>query len=456
MIKKGDTLVEVSLALGIFSMVAIAITSVLIGSTSGAQTALETTLAREEIDTQAEALRYIQSSYAISTDDDDKLAKLWKEKIIENAIDLSGVTNKEAILQYHPTSCSNLFSNNTIKNHAFVINPRVLSGSVSGAYVKYSTSKFFSASTYPRLIYGGADDQLVENFSNKTLNRVEGIYVIAVRDPGSTDVVDADESGANKVKVDSAKAYYDFYIRTCWYGAGSSEPSTISTVIRLNDPDAVTVIKPQVKTAKVELNGNNSNGGCSMEPILASPGDTITLPENGFCWKDNNYNDTMKFLGWSKNQNSDTADYSPGSRYKIPNNASDVKFYAIWKGEKDGKPIVYKLDLNTFINKKEGTTSGHEGFNYDVWINGKKVANNVIDYYKDVNIGRNIKILIKKASGYRLSNFDEICKGIVGCNISSSGDNFIVTLAILPDSLASILNSSHEYAINIEPVWVKE
>ena len=53
MVKKGDTLVEVTLAIGIFSMIAIAVASVMSGGTASAQLALETTLAREEIDTQA-------------------------------------------------------------------------------------------------------------------------------------------------------------------------------------------------------------------------------------------------------------------------------------------------------------------------------------------------------------------------------------------------------------------
>ena len=44
-------------------MVAIAVVAVMTGGTSSAQNALETTLAREEIDTQAEALRFIHASY---------------------------------------------------------------------------------------------------------------------------------------------------------------------------------------------------------------------------------------------------------------------------------------------------------------------------------------------------------------------------------------------------------
>ena len=65
--KEGDTLVEVSIAIGIFSMVAIAAVAVMSGSASSAQTALETTLAREEIDVQAEAPRFIHSAYLSET-----------------------------------------------------------------------------------------------------------------------------------------------------------------------------------------------------------------------------------------------------------------------------------------------------------------------------------------------------------------------------------------------------
>ena len=66
--KRGDTLIEVMLAVGIFSMVAVAVVAVMSGGTSSAQTALETTLTREAIDAQAEALRFIQSSYIAEKD----------------------------------------------------------------------------------------------------------------------------------------------------------------------------------------------------------------------------------------------------------------------------------------------------------------------------------------------------------------------------------------------------
>lgn len=250
MVRKGDTLIEVTLAVGIFSMVAVAVVSVMSSSTSGAQTALESTLTREEIDAQAEALRFIQSSYIADkgTDDEDKqrYVNLWK-KITQNAIDISGYTDetKASLLQYSPDTCLGLYdpTNGEVPKYgAFVIDYRNLGTFTNVDQVFLSADsdpgKFGETMTYPRLVYtengaesGTSEDQtsLVADLSSYRLYRAEGIYVIAVKDAGTTSIGDDSE----------ASAFYDFYIRTCWYGSNANEPSTISTVIRLYDPDIV-------------------------------------------------------------------------------------------------------------------------------------------------------------------------------------------------------------------------
>lgn len=245
MVRKGDTLIEVTLAVGIFSMVAVAIVSVMNSSTSGAQTALESTLTREEIDAQAEALRFIQSSYvADKGTEDQRFVNLWK-KITQNAIDISGYTDesKASLLQYSPDTCLGLYdpTNGEVPNrHAFIIDYRNL-GTFSdvnqvffSANLESDKDKFGETMTYPRLVYksksGTSEDQtsLVADLSAYSLYRAEGIYIIAVRDDSTTVI-----NGDNK------SAFYDFYIRTCWYGSNANEPSTISTVVRLYDPDII-------------------------------------------------------------------------------------------------------------------------------------------------------------------------------------------------------------------------
>ena len=245
MVKKGDTLIEVTLAVGIFSMVAIAIVAVMSSGVSEAQTSLETTLAREEIDTQAEALRFIHSAYiSDKTIENSPYVALW-DKITSNAATVS--SNKEqanALLQFTPKSCQELYDSNAYYiNNAFVINPRMLGSltsddkttiDINKVYVSAATSKLFSqAITYPHLVYG--ETSLVNDKEYNDLFKVEGIYVIAVADSSTTTIV-----GEGSTKPSKKSAFYDFYIRTCWYGSNAKEPSTISTVIRLYDPSVVT------------------------------------------------------------------------------------------------------------------------------------------------------------------------------------------------------------------------
>lgn len=264
MVKKGDTLIEVTLAVGIFSMVAISVVAVMTSGTSNAQTALETTLAREEIDAQAEALRFIHSAYLADEEigaNKDPYSKLWNKITANENVYTPDPTKEDEqfqFLRYNPTSCQDIYdkdievTQSPLRSKGFVINSRALKDlntaaknatsaddAINKVYIKYSDSlapqKFFPASTYPRLIYNESQekniDKLVANASEDTVQRIEGIYVLAVKDPKTTAVVGTTSSRSS--------AYYDFYIRTCWYGTGADTPSTISTVIRLYDPKGI-------------------------------------------------------------------------------------------------------------------------------------------------------------------------------------------------------------------------
>ena len=262
MVKKGDTLIEVTIAVGIFSMVAISIVSVMSGGTSSAQAALETTLARQEIDTQAEALRFIHTSYIsdkdnandtisindIETEDgtNRRFVNLWKE-ITDNAIDVSNLSAElaTAILSFSPATCASLYNasseNSLFAQKAFVINPRALgdftNGTVDKVYISSDAqpAKFSEASTFPRLVYSTAEsgeETLANDNTTESLFHAEGIYVIAIKDTNTTNIVGSTSSMP-------VAAFYDFYIRTCWYGTDAKRPSTISTVVRLYNPDAL-------------------------------------------------------------------------------------------------------------------------------------------------------------------------------------------------------------------------
>lgn len=258
MLKKGDTLIEVTLAIGIFSMVAVSVAAVMSNGTAGAETALETTLTREEIDAQAEALRFIHDSFISDQNhEDDRYSKLWTA-ITENALDPVG-ENINAIASYAPATCDELYTKKDDETqsplgaqNAFVINTNYLGNysnldvsevkeeTIKNTIVSYKNSndKFGIASTYPHLIYHNGsttEDESVLTSDYDELLRAEGIYVIAVKDSGTT--------VAGEEAITTKSAFYDFYIRTCWYGVGDNFPSTISTVIRLYNPEAIVARK---------------------------------------------------------------------------------------------------------------------------------------------------------------------------------------------------------------------
>ena len=248
---KGDTLIEVALAIGIFSLVAITVVSVVSASLTGAQSALETTVTREELDAQAEALRFIHDSYVSGSQSkkvtENIYGKLWTA-ITARAVPEDSTT---AILDYNPQTCSSLYNGNGILNttntgpNPFIINTRELSTADPDKIIvanKASDTKgvFYEAITYPRIIYGdiigsGSDgEDLYSQVSSeyKEIKRIEGIFITVVS--GKSDIVK--DGGAT---INNETAYYDFYIRSCWMPPNTDRASTISTVVRLYDPAVI-------------------------------------------------------------------------------------------------------------------------------------------------------------------------------------------------------------------------
>lgn len=364
----GDTLVEVTLAIGIFSMVAIAVVAVMTGGTSSAETALETTLAREEIDTQAEALRFIHSAYiaAVDAGNDDPYVGLWG-KIMDRTIDPSNFSD---YLTYAPTTCQAVQSSDTLTKYGFVINPRLLSTDPSNAFIQYNSSTFKAATTFPRLIYSSKEasggDTLIDT-TGSTLYRAEGIYVIAVKDNNSTQIV-------GNTSPSSGSGFYDFYIRTCWYGAGANTPTTISTVIRLYNPPSTT---DRYITPTVKINFYANGGSGSMSPITIKAGQSIVIPAPAFT------NEGLSWLGWNtaadatgygyqKNGTIKPAPsgytYQPNTTYNAPNNLTNyqtLNLYAIWDR--------FKINYNT--NNASGDTVTNVSTSYCDSIDNCYVSN---------------------------------------------------------------------------------
>ena len=275
MTKRGDTLIEVMLSISIFAVVALLSVNLMNDGINTAQRTLEVAMARNEIDAQAEALRFIHHSYVAErqmTSDESNFKYLWN-KIVKNAnkpsslehvdntnsdgrnsFDINNMANCESGY-LNPTSTTTdrghlAYYNSLILNTRMVLPQKVntymginyddlVDNEVAVLY-KNNSNKFASPSLYPRIIYkkdNNSNSETTEDIDlnkgekiNNLFNRIssaEGIWIDVAGNKG--------DNGENTARSD----YYDFYIRACWQSAGSRAPSTLSTVVRLYNPEVL-------------------------------------------------------------------------------------------------------------------------------------------------------------------------------------------------------------------------
>lgn len=194
--KRGDSIIEVLLAIAIFSAVAVSSLATMNRGLANIETALEETVARSEIDAQADLIRYVRSGYQStptayvlnqtgvggSPDVQVTYKKMWDDIIAS----VGGDT------KINSSCTSNTPNGFVLRNTDYGI-----------SYQKITS--YSSSGGIPKAKEGNSND----------------LWVTAVGGGGSG----------------GTSAYYDFYINTCWYTPGSSVGTTLYTTIRLTNPD---------------------------------------------------------------------------------------------------------------------------------------------------------------------------------------------------------------------------
>ena len=188
---QGDTIVEVVFAFAVFSLVAVGALAIINKGAAIAQRALEITLVRDQINGQAEALRYLHDAYVASY---DRNISVMSNNKGNPAQKWRFITQYTTDTTQANTECN--FGSTTF-NRAFVINVS------PGKALDIVTDNPILPEVYARVNENGAP---------------EGLWVQAV---GGT-------SGG--------VSFTDFYIRACWYSIGQTVPVTIGTIVRLYEP----------------------------------------------------------------------------------------------------------------------------------------------------------------------------------------------------------------------------
>lgn len=266
--KRGDTLIEVMFAIALFCLVAVIAISMMNGGVSSAEGTLELVVSRNELNAQAEALRFIHSSYVSEKSlpelsattggtDRQQYRELW-EAITSHAIDPPDGTStgdSEILLDLdafiHDQSadvqgCDRIYDESTGKNvlennNAFVLNTRNLNtvltaaggADISQSYIPAGSKNlddtpiFRPAILNSRLVFTAATpaanestEQMLETAIYDKVKFAEGLWIIAVKSNRNPPI-----------------SFYDFYIQSCWYGPGSETPNVLDTVIRLFNPE---------------------------------------------------------------------------------------------------------------------------------------------------------------------------------------------------------------------------
>lgn len=183
--QRGDTIIEVILAVAIFSLVAVGAMSLMNSGISMAQRSLEITQVRHQVDGQAELLRYVSSNGVPGGEG----GSLWDEIKDRYVAD-------EATSILNETSCPARDS-------------QWFSLLANGTNIVASEGYLVAPATYARV------------------NHLELGGVTAGSEGISIQLVEAQGGGA-----------YDAHIQACWYTPGSPRPATIGTIVRLYDQNA--------------------------------------------------------------------------------------------------------------------------------------------------------------------------------------------------------------------------
>lgn len=200
---RGDTLIEVLFAVTVFSLVAVGAISIMNQGTAASQRSLEITLVRQQIDSQAETLRFLDASYVSAyktgaTYAPDTPAGQWQ-------ITRTGIADDATASDFGASggACP------TPPNGSFVMDTR------NAKFVTLNASdKYRQATTYSQIRYndgGGVDS-------------ADGIWIEGVK--SATDTSDSQGNAG----------YIDFHIRACWDSPGLSVPMTLGTIVRLYEP----------------------------------------------------------------------------------------------------------------------------------------------------------------------------------------------------------------------------
>ncbi len=178
---------EMVMAFAIFSMAVIVTLGIMNKGVALSQQSLETTLVRQQMDSQAEIIRYLHDT--------------------KNAAWSSIVPSKLAttVLPLNSNTCAGSSTLGSAAIQAFYVTPNP---AAPGQFTisNVTTTTYSDAKTYARVAYP----------PDSGAPKSEGLWVQVA-----------------KAEDNAGIPAYDVYVHGCWQAAGQSQPMTLGTIVRL-------------------------------------------------------------------------------------------------------------------------------------------------------------------------------------------------------------------------------
>lgn len=195
----GDTLIEVLFAVTVFSLVVVMSLALMNQGLNASVRSLQITLVRQEIDGQAETLRFLNSAYVEAyqsgfTPAANTPAAYYKALT-------TGIDTAKTSVSKFATSAATCPA---APSGSFIVSAR------TGAYQKNTSTNSSAATTFSQVEY---------NPTSGAVSAARGIWIEAVKSAST-----------------NGTAYVDYHIRTCWFPPGSGQSMNLGTIVRLYEP----------------------------------------------------------------------------------------------------------------------------------------------------------------------------------------------------------------------------
>ena len=203
--ERGDTLIEVLFAITVFSFIVVASLNLMNQGVAASQRSMEITTVRQQMDGQAEVLRFLHESYVDAYQPGTATYTPGTPAAeYQKIIAFAKASGRTSASEFNGGGTTCTVPSDPARD--FILNP------VSATLVTSSINPavFEKAPIFAQLTYG----------SGNVLEKSQGLWVEAVR---------STENG-------SSAGYIDFHIRACWDVPGTDIPMNLGTIVRLYEP----------------------------------------------------------------------------------------------------------------------------------------------------------------------------------------------------------------------------